>query len=79
MLSIKTRQKILETFIELVVPYDLSTVIYRRVDDSILKAVQNVARRIMLGLCNRRQISIKFLAEKDPARNNYRDKDPIYG
>ncbi|KAM3179378.1 hypothetical protein ACTXT7_000682 [Hymenolepis weldensis] len=39
------------------------------VDDNKLKAVQNTARWMMLGLYSRRQVSVKVLAEKVPLRN----------
>ncbi|VUZ43190.1 unnamed protein product [Hymenolepis diminuta] len=52
-LSIKTLVKSLEKFIEPVLLYGSSIIVYRKVDDDELKAVQNRARRVMLGLYNR--------------------------
>ncbi|VUZ50582.1 unnamed protein product [Hymenolepis diminuta] len=52
-LSIKAQAKLLETFVEPVLLYGLSTTVYLKVDNKKLKAVQNTAWRMMLGLYSR--------------------------
>ncbi|KAM3183771.1 hypothetical protein ACTXT7_009732 [Hymenolepis weldensis] len=64
MLSIKTQAKLLETFIEPVLLYDFSIIVYRKVDVNKLKVVQNADQGMMLGLYSRQQTSVKVLTEK---------------
>lgn len=68
-LSIKTRAKMLETFVEPILPYGWSIIVYHKVDDKKSKAVHSTAWRTMLGPYNRGQTSVKVLAEKVPLRN----------
>ncbi|KAM3187138.1 hypothetical protein ACTXT7_002882 [Hymenolepis weldensis] len=49
--------------------YGLSTVVYRKVDKNKLKCIQNTARRMMLDLYSRRQMSVKAPAGKVPLIN----------
>lgn len=41
--SIKARAKLLRTFIKPILPYDLSSIVYRKIDDNKLKVIQNKA------------------------------------
>lgn len=63
-LLIKTQEKILETFVESILLHSLLTIACRKADDSKLKTAQNTARRMLLGLYSRRQISVTVLTEK---------------
>ncbi|KAM3180003.1 hypothetical protein ACTXT7_017150 [Hymenolepis weldensis] len=68
-LSSKTRTKLLETLPEFALLYGLSIIVHQKVHDKKVKAVQNAARRIMLGLHNRRLMSVQALAEEVHLRN----------
>ncbi|VUZ50233.1 unnamed protein product [Hymenolepis diminuta] len=57
-LSLKTRANPSEIFIEPLLLYGLSTIVYRKVGYNKLKAVQNTARQIMPGLYSERQMSV---------------------
>ncbi|KAM3187032.1 hypothetical protein ACTXT7_003120 [Hymenolepis weldensis] len=63
-LSIETQMELFETFVEPVLLYGLFTIVYRKVDDDKLKAIQNTARGIKLDVYSRQQMSVKVLAEK---------------
>lgn len=63
MLSIKTRAKIFGKLINPVLLHGLNTVVYRKVDDNRLNAVQNTTRMMMV------LYSVKFVAENVPLRN----------
>lgn len=63
-LSIKTRTKLLESFVAPVLLYGLSITVYQKVDDNQLKAVLDTARWMMLGLYNRQKMSVKVVVEK---------------
>ncbi|KAM3187025.1 hypothetical protein ACTXT7_003113 [Hymenolepis weldensis] len=63
-LSVETQMELFETFVEPVLLYGLFTIVYRKVDDDKLKAIQNTARGIKLDVYSRQQMSVKVLAEK---------------
>ncbi|MGL5754370.1 MAG: reverse transcriptase domain-containing protein [Paraclostridium sp.] len=64
-----TKAKVIETFIKPVLLYGLSTIVLRATDNDKMEAVLNTARRMCLGIWNKREMKNVDLAIKIPIRN----------
>ena len=69
MLTLSMKAKLLETFIKPVLLYGLSTIVLRVVDNNPIKAVLNTARRMILGLTSRKELTNEELGMKIPLVN----------
>ncbi|VUZ49361.1 unnamed protein product [Hymenolepis diminuta] len=71
MLRPVVRSKLHEKFVQPVLLHGFSTIVYFKVDDNKIKAVQNTGPRMVLGLYRRKQMSVEVLTEKFAQLHNY--------